>query len=376
MPMAAVLMAAALTIALPARPLHAHRLRPAVVSLEIVDKTSFTIGIVLNLEAVLAGIGPQHRDTNESPRAQQYDALRRLSPTELVARMRESEKPYLAGVRVTFDGARAPLRLMTIEVSEMGNLALERLTTLRLAGPIPAGARSLRWRYAQAFGSNVLRIGPAGRPPVRSVWLTAGTTSEPIPMGRELLPRSRAEVARNYLELGFVHIVPRGLDHILFVLGIFLLSLRWGPLLSQVTAFTIAHSITLGLSIYGLVSLPASVVEPLIAMSIVYVAVENILTHKLKPWRVAVVFGFGLIHGLGFAGVLQGLGLPRSEFLTALITFNVGVELGQLTVISAAFLAVGLWFRHRRWYRSGIVIPGSVAISVIGAWWTVERIIL
>jgi len=119
-------------------------------------------------------------------------------------------------------------------------------------------------------------------------------------------------------------------DHILFVLGIFLLSTAWRPILLQVTTFTIAHSITLGLTMYGIVSLPSSIVEPLIALSITYVAVENLWTTELKPWRLALVFMFGLLHGMGFAGVLRGLGLPRSEFLTALLTFNLGVEGGQL----------------------------------------------
>ena len=110
-------------------------------------------------------------------------------------------------------------------------------------------------------------------------------------------------------------------------------------MLLQVTAFTIAHSITLGLSIYGIVSLPSRIVEPLIALSIAYVAIENLVTRELKPWRLALVFMFGLLHGLGFAGVLRELGLPRDEFLTALLTFNLGVEGGQLTVIALAMLA-------------------------------------
>ena len=129
---------------------------------------------------------------------------------------------------------------------------------------------------------------------------------------------------RQYLWLGYTHILPQGLDHILFVIGLFLLSPRLKTLLLQVTAFTIAHSITLGLSMYGIVSLPPRVVEPLIALSIAYVAIENLLTRELKPWRVALVFTFGLLHGLGFAGVLRELGLPRAEFLTALLTFNAG----------------------------------------------------
>jgi hypothetical protein len=142
-----------------------------------------------------------------------------------------------------------------------------------------------------------------------------------------------------------------------------------------VTAFTVAHSITLALSLYGVISLPASVVEPLIALSIVYVAVENIIVAELKPWRVWVVFGFGLLHGLGFAGVLTELGLPAGEFLPALIGFNVGVEFGQLAVIGLALLIVGLWFRERPWYRAWLVIPASLLIAAVGAYWTVERIL-
>ena len=177
---------------------------------------------------------------------------------------------------------------------------------------------------------------------------------------------TRGQVVRTYLELGFTHILPKGTDHILFVLGIFLLSIRLRPILMQVTAFTVAHTITLALTIYGVVSLSPRIVEPLIALSIVYVAVENILTPKLSPWRVAVVFAFGLLHGMGFAGVLAQLGLPRSEFLPALLSFNAGVELGQLAVISIAFLLIGLPFRNKPWYRRRIVIPGSIAIAAVG----------
>ena len=136
-----------------------------------------------------------------------------------------------------------------------------------------------------------------------------------------------------------------------------------------------AHSITLGLTIYGVFSLPSSIVEPLIALSIAYVAIENVLTSELHAWRPFVVFGFGLLHGMGFAGVLQEIGMPRSEFLTALVSFNVGVELGQLAVITLAFALTGLWFRNRSWYRGRIVVPASLAIAATGLYWTVERVI-
>ena len=240
--------------------------------------------------------------------------------------------------------------------------------TIRFRGDIPKNAGPFTWRWKLTYSSYALTIGP------RQEWLDADATSTPFPLSRDLLPPSRIDVARQYLRLGFTHIVPGGLDHILFVLGIFLLSTRLRPVLMQVTAFTIAHSITLGLTIYGLVSVSSRIVEPMIALSIAYVAIENLTTSQLKPWRVAIVFAFGLLHGMGFAGVLQELGLPRSEFLTALVTFNVGVELGQLTVIAAAFVLVACWARTRPWYRHRFVVPASFAIAVTGIYWTVVRI--
>jgi len=158
------------------------------------------------------------------------------------------------------------------------------------------------------------------------------------------------------------------------VLGIYHLSGRARSVLWQVSAFTVAHSITLGLSMYGIVSVAPRIVEPLIAVSIAYVAIENVFLSELKSWRIALVFAFGLLHGMGFAGALKELGLPRSEFVTALVTFNVGVEAGQLAVIGAAFVLVGWHCAHRDWYRTRIVVPASALIACIAAYWTVERL--
>jgi len=168
--------------------------------------------------------------------------------------------------------------------------------------------------------------------------------------------------------------VPLGLDHMLFVLGLYLLNHRWRTVLLQVSAFTIAHSITLGLSMYGLVSVPSRIVEPMIALSIAYVAIENVFLNELKPWRVALVFAFGLLHGLGFAGVLSEVGLPRDEFVTALVMFNIGVEGGQLAVIGAAFLLFGWRYAERDWYRGRVAIPASLLIAAAAIYWTYERL--
>lgn len=246
------------------------------------------------------------------------------------------------------------------------------LGTYRLTGVMPRDATRLRWLYGLVADPYPLEVRqPDGSSTVE--WIQGANWSDVIDLSRSFTRPTRLEIARQYLWLGYTHILPKGLDHILFVVGIFLLSPRWKTLLLQVTAFTIAHSITLALSIYGIVSLPSRIVEPLIALSIVYVAVENLFTRELKPWRVALVFTFGLLHGLGFAGVLRELGLPRSEFLTALLTFNLGVEGGQLTIIAAALLATAP-FRRAPWFHARIVIPASLAISAVALSWTISRL--
>ncbi|HEY6162754.1 MAG TPA: HupE/UreJ family protein [Bacteroidia bacterium] len=192
-------------------------------------------------------------------------------------------------------------------------------------------------------------------------------------LGTDLSKLSRTDVALAYLKLGYTHIIPLGLDHILFVLCIFLLNAKLKPVIWQATAFTVAHSITLGLAMYGVITPPTNIVEPVIALSIMYVALENMLTDKLKPSRILIVFVFGLIHGMGFASALTGLGLPEKEFATALITFNVGVELGQLSIILGAWFLVGKWFAQKNWYHQRIVNPASLLIAIVACYWTIER---
>ena len=198
----------------------------------------------------------------------------------------------------------------------------------------------------------------------------------PIPSATDAAPTRRPSWFDNFggfVAMGFHHIVPAGVDHILFVLGLFLLGSQLPALVKQITAFTVAHSITLALAASGLVRLPSSVVEPLIALSIVFVAVENLSTTQVRPTRIFVVFAFGLVHGLGFAEVFQNLGLTGANFLSALAGFNIGVELGQLSVVGAALLAVG-WFRRREGYRKFVVVPASLGIAAVAAFWTLQRV--
>ena len=193
-------------------------------------------------------------------------------------------------------------------------------------------------------------------------------------LNTDLSKLSRTEIFGTYLQLGFTHIIPLGFDHILFILSLYILEPRLKPVLLQATAFTVRHSITLGLAMYGFIQAPPTVIEPIIALSILFVAIENIITDRLNPWRIAIVFGFGLVHGMGFASALTGLGLPPKDYFGSLISFNVGVELGQVSVILLAWGLVGRWAAGRSWYKRRVVIPVSVAIGLVAAFWTVQRV--
>jgi hydrogenase/urease accessory protein HupE len=181
-------------------------------------------------------------------------------------------------------------------------------------------------------------------------------------------------VAWFYIQMGFTHILPYGLDHILFVVALCLLNTKLKSIIWQATAFTVAHSITLVLSTKDIIQLPAQIVEPIIAISILFIAVENILFRELKIWRLGIVFVFGLIHGLGFAGVLNEVGLPPDRFYTSLVFFNVGVELGQIAVILIIYFLLIKPFGQKLSYQKRVVYPLSLLISAVAFYWMVERL--
>lgn len=352
---------------------NAHEIRPTIFTLVSGSGQTTTLTADANLEALIAQVGPEHEDTDTSPYAQIYNQLRALPPEELEIAFREFAPGWLATLGLTADGQAVPLSLQDVLIPKIGDTDLARQSTVTIVAELPADAEALTWAYPAQYGASVLRI---ERPDeeVDARFFQAGAVSDPIAFAFAR-PQGTLEVFVDYIVIGFDHILPKGLDHILFVLGLFLLNQHWKPLLWQVTAFTIAHSITLALGLYGVVSISPSIVEPLIALSIVYVAVENLMTSKLHIWRPVIVFAFGLLHGLGFAGVLTEIGLAPQHYATGLIAFNIGVELGQIAVIAIAFASVAL-FMDKSWYRKGIVWPASIAIALMGAWWFVERTIL
>lgn len=345
---------------------------------------SFRADVTCDLDAIALGVA-QGADSRMV-----VDELGKLPPRELAARVTHVKEVLLASVLFRFDGA---IVRPEVDLPEYGATRDSPIPTIlgldaSFVGRIPPEAKSLTVEVDRAFPPVYLTvIDPRGGEVMHEV-LTRGAESDPFPIAPSSLAAGGGPASRNpipapgtlaialrYFRLGFRHIVPEGPDHILFVLGLFLLSPRPKDLLFQVTAFTVAHTLTLALSSYGVVRLPPNVVEPLIALSIAYVAIENLLTRELTRWRPLVVFLFGLLHGMGFAGVLGELGLPREDFLLGLLSFNGGVEAGQLTVLLTAFFTIG-WMRHRSWYRSAVTVPLSLAIAVVGLYWALARSIL
>lgn len=354
---------------------HAHEIRPAVVDIQLQADGSLEAEIRLNLEAVLAGIGESHRDSDDSESAPVYNRLRSLAPSEMQPEFALFQSEFLQGIVLRADGIRLQVAVRRVSIPAIGDQQLARDSVITLTGALPAAARTLAWEWERRFGASVVRVDTGDGRELYTAYLQPGAVSDDIDL-RTVVAQSTGSIFGNYLVIGFQHIIPKGADHILFVIGLFLLSPSWRVLLWQVTAFTLAHSLTLALSMLGWVQMPATIVEPLIAASIVYVCIENLFHQRLTRWRTLVVFAFGLLHGLGFATVLTDVGLSPGHLVTGLIAFNLGVELGQLAVLALCFLLVGLWFRNRSWYREVIATPASLVIALVGSYWLVERTLL
>ena len=192
----------------------------------------------------------------------------------------------------------------------------------------------------------------------------------------QTLDLSSAPARSSWLEAfqqGFLHVLPGGLDHILFVLGLFLYRREWRPLLGQSLAFTLAHTVTLGLAAAGVVRISGAWVEPMIALSLVVIALENLRARRAgAPPRLALVFGFGLVHGLGFAGALSVWLKPGEGFLPALLAANLGVEAAQVALLAGAWLmTVPL---HATAAYPPLRTAACLAIATAGAVWAVQRI--
>ncbi len=350
-----------------ALPLSAHEIRPAIADL-FLDNGEFRLEIRLNLEAILAEIGSGATSTQDSPNADKYDIFRAMGPEELSAAF--DRTIFVENMSVLLDGEQGVAVVGGVNIPEVGDISHIRDSNIVVAGPL-GDANELQLGWGAAYGEIIIRLMDENND--YNAYLTNGDVTDPMSTKGATVISFWTNLV-NYTAVGYYHILPLGLDHILFIVGLFLLSARLKPLLWQVSTFTLAHSITLALGVLGILVVPSFIVEPLIAVSIVYVALENIFLAHMSRWRLLVVFLFGLLHGQGFAGALTEFGLSTNNIASGLIGFNLGVELGQLSVILICFALVGFWFAKKEWYRQVVVIPASTVIGLIGAYWVVERV--
>ena len=370
----------------------ADQVKPALVEITTQADGQVKVEIRASIEALLTGINARFTNTQDAPQAAEYDVLRKLPADQLYQQFVEFVPDFLAAIRLTADDQPIVLQLDDVQIPAPGYTQVPRISRLSLSGHLPAARQHVRWFYPAVLGDNAVRLRQVDV--AAEIWLWSdwqwirdNQPSQPFALQATAVPHSSLQHIVEYTQIGFAHIIPLGMDHLLFIVGLFLFGGGWRALFWQVSLFTLAHSVTLGLGLTGWVHVSSVWVEPLIAASIVFIALENIdwrgyrgqTKHSIAEYRpiaysrLSIVFGFGLLHGLGFAEMLSAFGMPTGAFVPALIGFNLGVELGQLTVIATAFVLTA-WFRSQAYYYRRIVMPGSIGIALVGLLWTLERL--
>ncbi len=332
----------------------------------------------------LGYMDPNTRGIQGAPPLFREDVMK-YPPAKIEATRRMAEETMRQLLTLKYNGKTIPWRISlpnleeppVVLPEETGGWALSKAVISVDAQPGP-GELVAHWNDDQQ-SELIIIIEELGSGDVGLLSISSGMSATLIEVGEGEGPEAvvsqptRAAQSQSWLVSGFTHVLPTGLDHILFIFGLFLLAPRWKPLLLQSLLFTLAHSITLALAVFGVVSLPEKLVGVLIATSIAWIGVENLFTKKLKPQRLFLVFAFGLLHGLGFAGDLrEKIGhLSREQMVMPLVSFNIGVELAQVSVLIVSFLL--LW-PLRRWTRQ-FQITGSVLVALAGIFWMVTTLL-
>ena len=352
-----------------------HELKPSIANFKFLEKNTklnFKLSIQLNLEAILANIDPSHNDTDDSKNKDYYNFLRNLDPKKLEIIFNKTLNDFKDNIFITQNKKNINLKIDKIEISDVGDLNISRETIIYINGE-NISKDNLKLGWAKEYGPIILRVQNLENEIVYTEFIKNSPHSKLFSIEKKKL--NLFSEIKKYFIIGFQHIFPKGIDHILFVVGLFLFSPNFRPLLIQISVFTLAHTFTIFLGVLNIITISETIVEPIIALSIFYIAIENIFSKKISTWRPLVIFFFGLLHGLGFAGVIKEIGLSQTNFVVSLISFNLGVEIGQLFIIVICYFGVAHWIKNRKWYRKFFTNPMSLIISIIGFIWFVERII-
>tara|TARA_B110000037_G_scaffold2904_1_gene3308 strand:+ start:49 stop:1218 length:1170 start_codon:yes stop_codon:yes gene_type:complete len=354
---------------------YAHELRPAIANLNIYEKDNIinaNLSIQLNLEDIIAGIETNHSNTKESNKSEEYQDLREMNPAILLSEFNSKIKNINNRINLISRNSNLKLTLINMVIPQVGNTDIIRDTIINF-NIKNIKEEEFQFSWDKNLGSIILRVNSIQNEPLYTELIKDGKKSKWFGIN----DKTEVELSQNikeYTLLGFKHIIPKGLDHILFVLALFLLSPKMKPLVLQVSIFTLAHTITLFLGALKIITIPTIIVEPIIALSICFIAIENLFIENVKRTRPYIIFIFGLLHGLGFAGVLNEIGVSTNLLISSLVSFNVGVELGQICVIILSYILIALLFQKKIWYRNRVTKPISIIIASIGFYWFFERL--
>jgi len=353
-----------------------HEIRPSIADYKIEENILY-FDIRLNAELILSGIDASNiTDTNSSPLSATYDDLRSLTRENLKTLLIESWDDIQSKINLNINEVSTKFELVDINIEANRDFEISRDSILYLKYELDEDDEFLTFKWSEKYGPIIIReINELKKEDdLYTEYLQAGLQTDKIFIKSENT-QSIFKSIINYFILGIQHIIPKGLDHILFIVGLFFFSVTLRPLLIQVTMFTIAHSITLIFVSVSFINVNPLIVEPIIALSIAYVGIENIFKQYVKEYlRYIIIFFFGLLHGLGFALVLSDIGYQSSKLILNLISFNLGIEAAQIFIILSLYILLGIKFSNKKYYRYIFQVPVSLFIALVGIYWFFERI--
>ena len=353
-----------------------HEIKPSIIDYKI-EENNILLNIRLNAELILSDIDASKiTDTNSSSFSDIYDSLRLLTEDKLRELFIESWADIQSKINFNINDETRKLEFLDLVIETNKNFEISRESIVYLKFSINEDAEFFTFKWDEKFGPIIIREidDLKDDDDLYTEYLQSGLKTDKIFI-KERNVKSIFKSIVDYFILGIQHIIPKGLDHILFIVGLFFFSVNLRPLLIQVTMFTIAHSITLIFVTVSFININPLIVEPIIALSIAYVGIENIFKKYVKEYlRYFIIFFFGLLHGLGFALVLSDIGYQSSKLILNLISFNLGIEAAQLLIILFLYFVIGVTFSNKKYYKYIFQIPVSLFIALVGIYWFFDRI--
>ena len=353
-----------------------HEIKPSIADFTY-DENFLNIKIRLNAELILSNIDASKiSNTNSSSLSDIYDKLRILNKIELEELFKSSWQEISTNIDIKINNETKKINLINIEVEDIKNFEISRDTHIYLQVLLNNNSEYFTFSWIKKYGPIILRENNNDKleDELFTEYLQSGIESNQFSFNEKNFKNTLNSFI-NFFVLGVEHIIPKGLDHILFIFGLFLFSSSLKKLITQITIFTIAHSITLIFVSLSLMKINPQIVEPIIALSIVYVGIENIFKNYVKEYlRYVVILFFGLLHGLGFALVLSDIGYRSTDLFINLISFNIGIEVAQISLVLVLYLLIALNFAKSKNYRIFFQVPSSILISSIGLYWFLDRI--